>query len=465
MTGWGDISTWIPTKILLSGPTQSSSPPDAIIDLRVDLVDEFGYTIFKTEQTVEFSADTASAVFSVDQVNWSNPLQVDINLGTAKIWFKSPVEGEITISVTDVDSEPTMQAADDLTILIERPVVKSGNYALSFDADDDYVSCGNDTSLQITGKEITLEAWIYAKNWKDEVWQGCIINKEQNGSGTDNGYMLRAGKNGTLNFNLGNGSWNEINSSAGAMQKNTWYHVAGTYDGSRMRAYINGEQIANSAKIISIKNALNVDLFIGDSQKNPKRVFNGMIDEVRIWKVARTQKQLISTMHDTLDQVYYNTNDSGLVAYWKFNENEGQYSTDFSTNTNNARLGSSADVDINDPFWVESGSLVSVSDNEYEISNDFTLSQNYPNPFNNETVFHVSLNKVAKVHAVIFNSNGELVRHIVNGQLPKGLHSLRWDSKNNKGEVTASGIYFLSVRFTDSSGESFIKSRKLVFLK
>ncbi|MDX1701867.1 MAG: peptide-N-glycosidase F-related protein, partial [Melioribacteraceae bacterium] len=107
LTGWGDISNWLPVRILLSGPTQSSLPPDAIIDLRVDLVDDLGYTIFKTDQIVEFSADSNSAVFSTDQINWSNPLQVDVDLGTANVWFKSPVEGEITISVADVDSEPT----------------------------------------------------------------------------------------------------------------------------------------------------------------------------------------------------------------------------------------------------------------------------------------------------------------------------------------------------------------------
>lgn len=465
LTGWGDISNWLPKKILLAAPSQSSFPPDAIIDLRVDLVDEFDYTIFKTDQIIELSADSSSAVFSTNKINWSNPLQVNIKLGTANIWFKSPIEGEITISVKDVDSDPSMEQPVDLIINIEKAATSTGNYALLFDGNDDFVNCGNDSSLQIAGNQITLEAWIYANQWASEVWQGCVLNKEQNGSGNDNGYMLRTGKNGTLNFNLGSGSWNEINSAAGAMKTNTWYHIAGTYDGGIMRSYINGIEVASTPKLFTIKNALNIDLLIGESQKNNGRVFDGMIDEVRIWNVARSQAQLKRTMNDTLDQRFYSSPDSGLAAYWRFNENEGQYTTDMSINLNNARLGNSADTDQNDPIWVESGSLVSVNDKLNDIPSNYKLSQNYPNPFNNETVFRVFLPDVAKVHAVVFNSNGQLVKHIVSGQLPKGEHSMKWDSKNQNGEYTASGVYFLNVRFTEANGNSFTKVLKMVSLK
>jgi hypothetical protein len=78
---------------------------------------------------------------------------------------------------------------------------------LAFDGSDDWVDCGNDSSVQITGNAITLEAWIKADTWRSSVWEGCIINKE--GSMPDNGYMLRCGDNGSANFNLGNDGWNE----------------------------------------------------------------------------------------------------------------------------------------------------------------------------------------------------------------------------------------------------------------
>ena len=76
--------------------------------------------------------------------------------------------------------------------------------ALNFDGLDDRVTCGNSAQVQIAGTTITLEAWIYPTSWKPAVFEGNIINKENNNP--DLGYMLRAGASGQLNFNLGNGT-------------------------------------------------------------------------------------------------------------------------------------------------------------------------------------------------------------------------------------------------------------------
>ena len=70
--------------------------------------------------------------------------------------------------------------------------------ALDFDGVDDKVDCGNDTSIQITGKYITLEAWIYPTAWKTNAFDGNVINKEYNTS--NYGFMLRCGAGGKLNF-------------------------------------------------------------------------------------------------------------------------------------------------------------------------------------------------------------------------------------------------------------------------
>jgi hypothetical protein len=110
--------------------------------------------------------------------------------------------------------------------------------ALSFDGTDDRVNCGQSASVNITGNTITLEAWIYPTAWKTSSWQGNIINRELGAFG---GYMLRCGATGTLSFNFGNGTaWYEVQSSINALTLNTWQHVAGTYDGTTLRIYVNG---------------------------------------------------------------------------------------------------------------------------------------------------------------------------------------------------------------------------------
>lgn len=81
---------------------------------------------------------------------------------------------------------------------------------LDFDGINDYVNCGNAPTVQISGNAITLEARVKFKSFAGSFNDGSIINKEQNSP--DYGYMLRAGSSGIVNFNLGNGWWNELSS-------------------------------------------------------------------------------------------------------------------------------------------------------------------------------------------------------------------------------------------------------------
>ena len=157
--------------------------------------------------------------------------------------------------------------------------------ALNFDGIDDYVDCGNNTSVQITGSQITLEAWIKPAAWQTNSFQGSIINKELNSS--NGGYMLRCGNNGQLSFAFSiGGTWVEIQSASGAMTLNNWYHVCGTYDGTTQSLYINGILVGYQPVSGSIV-ASTMDLYIGNSQSNPSRLFTGTIDEVRVWNVAK----------------------------------------------------------------------------------------------------------------------------------------------------------------------------------
>ncbi|MBK7967257.1 MAG: hypothetical protein IPK10_19580 [Bacteroidetes bacterium] len=80
---------------------------------------------------------------------------------------------------------------------------------------------------------ITVEAWIRATSWATNNYDGTILCKHSWSLG-EQGYVLRAGNNGQLNFavcgkdSAGNPlSWINASSLTGAMTLNTWYHVAG----------------------------------------------------------------------------------------------------------------------------------------------------------------------------------------------------------------------------------------------
>ncbi|OIP01425.1 MAG: hypothetical protein AUJ98_04585 [Bacteroidetes bacterium CG2_30_33_31] len=191
--------------------------------------------------------------------------------------------------------------------------IKAQN-ALNFDGTNDRVDCGNSAASQISGTHITLEAWIKPSSFGPNVWSNNIIDKEV--WSPQNGYMLRCGSGGKLNFNLGNttSSWHEITSTNNVLSVNVWAHVAATYDGSYMRLYVNGICTDSLAKNISFVDASNSNLVIGD-YSGGGRYYAGNIDEVRIWNVTRTKAQIQADMnHEICGGI------TGLKLYFRFDQ-------------------------------------------------------------------------------------------------------------------------------------------------
>jgi len=74
------------------------------------------------------------------------------------------------------------------------------------------------------------------------------------------------------------------------------------------------------------------------------------------------------------------------------------------------------------------------------------LFQNYPNPFNPATNISFSLPSNNYVELNIYNSNGQKVCNLFNGDLSMGHHTFIWNGKNDKFENVSSGLYFYSFK-------------------
>ncbi len=333
----------------------------------------------------------------------------------------------------------------------------TNDYALQFDGTDDLLDCGNSNSLQITGNQITLEAWINVNQFKSQQYAGSVIVKDE--GGIDSGYMIRCGGNGVINFNIGNGNWHEINTPENSVQLNNWYHVAATYDGTAMKIYIDGELKAEeNLPGLNIGNAVDKDLFIGESAGFPGRVFNGKINEIRVWNIARTQQEIQSTMNTGLSPEYYLTPDSGLVGYWKLDEGSGQTAADLSYYANNATLGTSANPDSSDPAWVEANILilnVNGENKNSQVPMHYNLSQNYPNPFNPSTEIRFQIANSGLVTLKIYDVLGREVKTLVNEYKPAGIYNIKFDASN-----FPSGVYFYKL-----TSKNFSTVKKMILLK
>ena len=131
---------------------------------------------------------------------------------------------------------------------------------------------------------------------------------------------------------------------------NEWNHLALTFDGNNLSIFINGT--LNSTNSYSIGSPNSEPLKIGASGAcgNPH---NGLIDEVRIWNVARSA-----------DSIAYYKDKSvcpgtlGLVAYWNFNEDSlDQNVYDLAGDPSNGTLGANIDVSSDDPIRVSSAAV------------------------------------------------------------------------------------------------------------
>jgi hypothetical protein len=88
------------------------------------------------------------------------------------------------------------------------------------------------------------------------------------------------------------------------------------------------------------------------------------------------------------------------------------------------------------------------------------LGNNYPNPFNPSTTFQFGLKQAQNVKITIYNVRGQVVKTLVNGMTPAGIHNIVWNGKDNNNRAIASGMYFYKMETNDYS-----KVKKTILLK
>jgi len=86
---------------------------------------------------------------------------------------------------------------------------------------------------------------------------------------------------------------------------------------------------------------------------------------------------------------------------------------------------------------------------------DYTLGQNYPNPFNPSTTITFGVPVKANVILKVFNSLGEEISQLVNGEKPAGKYEVLFNASN-----LPSGVYFYQLRAGD-----YVDIKKMILLK
>jgi hypothetical protein len=162
---------------------------------------------------------------------------------------------------------------------------------VGLDGTDDYVVLPN---INASGAGFTISTWVRSSAFPATVDQR-FVSKATGTAEQAHDWMLGLTGN-RLRFRLkANGVTTTLIASSGDLPLNTWYHATATYDGTRMRLYLNGVEVGFVAKTGTVAMSATVPLNLG---RNPdgSNYMHGALDDVRIYNRALTPMEITSLM-------------------------------------------------------------------------------------------------------------------------------------------------------------------------
>ncbi|EMI57701.1 LamG-like jellyroll fold domain-containing protein, partial [Rhodopirellula sallentina] len=232
----------------------------------------------------------------------------------------------ITATATNDTTKETSEFAAQFAI--NGPVYANNDDGhLEFDGTDDYVAIASSPELVMTNT-MTMEAWVRPEASANT--DRMILNKEGE-------YELSVDVDGSLKWGFNNTdpgwAWHDTNH---VLTEGEWAHVAVTYDNGTVTTYVNGDVVGvyEGSGAIGDAHPTMDELHIGGRSNNPAgQYFQGGIDDVRIWNVARSQDEIRATI-----ETPPSGSATGLVANYRF-DGSGTTVTDYSGEGNDGVLG------------------------------------------------------------------------------------------------------------------------------
>ena len=309
---------------------------------------------------------------------------------------------------------------------------------LNFDGVNDYVELPNEATFDFTN-QMTVEFWMNS-NVTPQQWDALVAK----GDGSWRVSLTAAGK---INF-AGSGSFGDVTSNE-VVTDGTWKHVAVTYNGSNAIIYIDGMENNRLAGTGNIANS-SYKVSIGENLQATGRNYKGNIDEVRLWNVARTATQINANKNCELQG-----NETGLLAYYKFNQGDGAVTnttittlTDVTANGNNGTLtgfaltGTSSHFLSGSPI-ITGNSCTTLSNTSFDIANNTIL---YPNPTKGK--INITVNNLTNVSVSVYDLNG---RELLNKKVSAEDNSINISNFQ-------SGVYLFKIK--SQEGETIKKVLK-----
>lgn len=311
------------------------------------------------------------------------------------------------VSVTEISplsgSIPTAASGNRPTLGADSTSGHLSN-AYTFDGSNDYVDIySSDLNSVFNPDEGTLVAW--AKVSDSSVWSDGAADWIVN---------MRVDSNNIVQFFENNGNL-YTSYYAGGTQKSIshatttteWFQVVLTWNASSDEAkfYFNGSQQGSTQTGLGtwIGNLSSTQSVIGALNNSGNSSWSGDINDVRLYNRALSADEIADLYSASTDiQAYYTDNYEGRelirkyddnnitvgslgseevgpgpVAYWKFDEGQGQTANDSTSNNNDGTLGATSGSESSDPTWTSEDSCISGKCLEFDGVDDYATTYDF----------------------------------------------------------------------------------------
>ena len=182
---------------------------------------------------------------------------------------------------------------------------------------NDYIDCGNDSSLSISG-DLTLSAWVYLDTTPNSYMS--IFSKM---SSTSRNYTLYARNNRKFSITTqASGGVVEFTTSNTAIPLKTWTHIVVTFDSgvnNGTKYYFNGIPDAVTGTHNVVADTSNLNIGKRDNGTTSTQYLDGKISNAQIFNTAlpATGSNSVETLYNSGTPLTDMSSFSSLVSWWK----------------------------------------------------------------------------------------------------------------------------------------------------
>ncbi|GAB5495639.1 MAG: metallophosphoesterase [Phycisphaerales bacterium] len=187
------------------------------------------------------------------------------------------------------------------------------------------------TSINLPDGAMALECWFNADTFGRRTG---LLAKTEN---SEYGFFV---SNGVPSFSIHlDGAYSEVKSDKALLNTGTWHHLAGVYDGTEMRLYLDG-QLVDTARASGTRTTNDLPLMVGADVNGSGKAtsfFKGRIDDVRLSSEALYKGDRFEPTRDW-------TSNAGTVLLLDMNRGIGPWVIDESASRAHARLAEKASL-------------------------------------------------------------------------------------------------------------------------